>query len=304
MRIMNEQYKQDFLRAGAIAKEVRAFGKSLVTKGASYNDVIKQIHQKIISLGAIAAFPPQLALNHVAAHYLPQPDQDIIFSNEVVKLDIGVCYNGAIGDCAVTIDLSGNYQPLVDAAEAALAAAESIIKVGLPIRQIGKIIAETIASHGFTPVKNLMGHGLGRYKIHTPPSIPNYDDRSKAIIKPGMTFAIEPFATDGKGLIYEEAGATIFSLIAEPKTVSSTTRLLLDKIKSFNGLPFAIHDLISKELPLLEVRIGLEKLLKGAGAGEMIAGYGPLIEVAHGMVAQAENSVLVDEKGKVFITTR
>jgi len=121
---MNEQYKQDFLKAGALAKEVRAFGKALVKTGASYNAVIAAINQKITSLGAIAAFPPQLALNDVAAHYLPQPDEDIIFSDEVVKLDIGVCYNGAIGDCAVTIDLSGKHQVLIDAAESALLAAE------------------------------------------------------------------------------------------------------------------------------------------------------------------------------------
>lgn len=56
---MNEAYRQDFIRAGAVAKEVRAFGKSLVQKGASYNAIMAQINQKIKELGARPAFPPQ-----------------------------------------------------------------------------------------------------------------------------------------------------------------------------------------------------------------------------------------------------
>jgi len=298
--MMNEKYKQDFLKAGAFAGEVRAFGKALIKKGASYNDVIMKINKKIIALGARAAFPPQMALNDVAAHFLPIPGEDIIFSNEVVKLDVGVAYNGAIGDCAVTVDLSGKYQPLIDAAEAALLAAEKSIKVGLPIREIGKTIEETIAAKGFTSIKNLAGHGLGYYKIHMPPSIPNYDDRSNHLIKPGMTFAIEPFATDGKGLIYEEGGATIFSFVAKRPVKTERAKKLITRIESYQGLPFAIHDLISFDLPLLDVKQALAELLV-AGS---IHGYGPLVEEKHGFVAQAENSVLVDDQGKVFITTR
>ena len=146
---MNNKYKQNFLRAGALAKEVRSFGKSLIKKGASYIDAIAKIKLKISELGAYPAFPPQIALNDVAAHFLPQPGEDIIFSDQIIKLDIGVCYEGAIGDCAVTIDLSGKYQGLIDAAEAALLNAEQSIKVGLPIREIGKIIDATISSYGF-----------------------------------------------------------------------------------------------------------------------------------------------------------
>src|SRR5258706_1290048 len=103
---MNQKYQSYFLHAGKLASEVRTYGKSLIKSGASYNGVIKKIGEKIVELGAIAAFPPQIALNDVAAHFLPQPDEDIIFSDQLVKLDIGVCFNGAIGDCAVSVDLS------------------------------------------------------------------------------------------------------------------------------------------------------------------------------------------------------
>ncbi len=296
---MHQQYKQDFLHAGALAKQVRAYGKSLIQPGASYNAVMQQIYKKISDLGAIAAFPPQMALDHVAAHFLPQPDEDILFSTQVVKLDIGVCFNGAIGDCAVTVDLSGKYQPLIDAAEAALLAAEKIIKVGLPTREIGAAIEHAIVSRGFKPIKNLCGHGLGYFKVHTPPSIPNYDDRSRTVITPGMTFAIEPFATDGKGMIYEAGQPAIFSYAASRPVHSDFARSLLPKIKAFHGLPFSIHEL-SQDLPLPEVQKAVQELIQAG----VINGYAPFIEEAHGMVAQAENSILVDEHGKVFVTTR
>lgn len=297
---MNAKYKQNFLIAGKLAKEVRAFGKSLIVKGASYHEVIGKILQKIHELDAIPAFPPQIALDHVAAHFLPEPNEEIIFQNEVVKLDIGVCYQGAIGDCAVTIDLSGKNQGLIDAAEAALLAAEKSIKVGQPVREIGRIIDETITAMGYKPIKNLSGHGLGQYKVHLPPSIPNYDDRSQAIIKPGMTFAIEPFATTGKGLIFESGKAAIFSF-GRPRPVhSEIAHFLLGKIRNFNGLPFALSDMLSDHYSLEETKMGMLELLQV----EVIHGYPPLVEQEKGMVAQAENSVLVDEKGQIFVTTR
>lgn len=297
---MNSKYKQNFMHAGTLAKQVRAYGKSLIQKGASYFDIFAKINQKIIDLGAIPAFPPQMALNYVAAHFLPKPGEDIIFSDEMVKLDIGVCYNGAIGDCAVTVDLSGKHQYLIEAAEAALLKAEQSLRVGQPVREIGKIIEETITSFGLNPIRNLSGHGLGEFKIHTPPTIPNYEDQSRAVIKPGMTFAIEPFATDGAGLISEGGTATIFGLASARPVKSEIGRTLLAKIRTFHGLPFAIHDLITPEWPHLQVQAGLDELIKGG----IVVGYAPLIEQKNALVAQAENSVLVDDQGNISITTR
>lgn len=297
---MNKQYRQDFLKAGTLAKEVRTYGKSLIVKGASYNEVIAKIIKKISEVGAKPAFPPQIALDDVAAHFLPMPGSDIEFTDQVVKLDIGVSFNGAIGDTAVTVDLSGNNARLIEAAESALLAAEKIVKVGLPVRNIGKVIEETITSFGFKPVKNLSGHGLAQYQIHTAPHIPNCDDGSNAVIKPGMTFAIEPFATTGRGYITEQGEATIFCFHSRKPLFNDVTRALINKIKAFQGLPFAIHEMVGDGLDLAQVKQGLQEL-KAAGA---IHAYGPLVEIKDARVAQAENSVLVDDDGQVFITTR
>lgn len=297
---MNQSYIENFIKAGKLAKEVRAFGKSLIRKGASYNSVILDINKKILELGAKPAFPPQISLNEVAAHFLLWPGDDLIFSDQVVKLDVGICYEGAIGDCAVTIDLSGRNQHLIDAAEAALLAAEQEVKVGNKIRNIGRAIEETIASFGLNPIRNLSGHGLGYYKIHTPPTIPNYDNRSSAEIKPGMTFAIEPFATDGKGWIFELGRPAIFAFMKKRSLHSEICRFLMGRIKDFQGLPFSIHDLVSGPYSLKEIEGGVDALQKA----KVIAGYPPLVEEGGGLVAQAENSILVDLSGEVLVTTR
>ena len=115
-----------------------------------------------------------------------------------------------------------------------------------------------------------------------------------------MTFAIEPFATDGRGYIHDKGIPAIFSLAKITPMHSSISRDMLKKIRSFNGLPFAIHHFIRDGLPFKEVQQGLSELLDAG----VIVGYAPLVEDVHCMVAQAENSVLVDENGVVFITTR
>jgi len=297
---MDTQYKKDFIKAGQIAKEVRAFGKGLLIPGASYNEVIRQIRDKIHELGAVPAFPPQIAPNFIGAHYLPEPGEDMLFSNQLLKLDVGICVNGAIGDCAGTVDLSGKYKHLINAAEAALAAAESMVKVGVTVSEIGAAIEETITSFGLQPIRNLTGHGLGKFQVHTSPHFPNYKDNSKYILKPGMTFAIEPFSTDGRGLIYDAGNPTIFSLNKRNKQYTGVVGDVYEIAKDFGGLPFCTHDLITEKTPAEGVKKAIHFLIKE----KVITGYAPLVEETKGFVAQAENSFLIDEHGEVFITTR
>ncbi len=294
-KAIDYDYFNNFIEAGKRAKEVRDYGKPLIKKGASYRYVVSCIRKKIKELGAIPAFPPQIALNEVAAHFLPRSGEDIVFSNEVIKLDVGVCYKGAIGDCAATIDLSGKYQSLVDSVEKALSAAEEIIEVGLPIQEIGRVIQNTIESYGFKPVKNLAGHGLGHYCVHKEPMIPNCFYRMKEKIKPGMTFAIEPFATNGEGFIIEKGMPEIFSLTKRRSSLTVEAKMMVDQIKTLHGLPFEIGDLIGENTD----KIINQLLDKG-----IIEGYPPLVEKQSGMVAQAENSILITPEGSVIATTR
>src|SRR3989344_7511024 len=157
--------------AGHITAQVREYGASLVVKGASYKDICEKIELKIKQLGGQPAFPPQMSLNDVAAHFHIDPDEDIILSDELVCLDVGVHVDGCIGDTAITVDLSGKHTTLVEASKAALAAALKTIDGGEHrLGKIGKAIDETILSYGFVPIRNLSGHGLEEYEVHSDPT--------------------------------------------------------------------------------------------------------------------------------------
>ncbi|MBN1157148.1 type II methionyl aminopeptidase [Candidatus Woesearchaeota archaeon] len=289
-----EDYSE-WREAGRIAGEALKYGKALIKPGARITEVLDKIEEKIYSLGGKCAFPPQISMNDVAAHYCPEPGDEFCFKDELCSLDLGVHVNGAIGDTACTVDLSGNNQRLVEAAEKAIDAAIEKAAIGVKLSEIGAAIQETISDHGFAPVRNLSGHGLGRFKIHDEPSVPNYNDKGNTVLKKGMTVAIEPFATTGQGLIHEADDATIFSLINKKPVRNIFTRQILKEIESYNDLPFTTRWL-ARKFPMIKVNFALKELLQN----NIIKAYPPLVEVAHGLVSQAEHSLLIDDKVEVL----
>ena len=88
---------------------------------------------------------------------------------------------------------------------AALLSDPLVVAVG----EIGSSIENTITAAGFQPVRNLTGHGLARWKVHTPPQIPNYAEHGGGRLRAGMVFAIEPFACTGRGFIRERGRADL-----------------------------------------------------------------------------------------------
>jgi len=213
---MQELTKEDlsnFKKAGRIAGEARDFGKSLMKEGALVVEVLDKIEEFIVKKGAGIAFPAQMSFNTVAAHSCSVEDDDrIIEKEDVIKLDVGAHINGFIGDTALTVNLSGEYKELLNASKNALYKSFNLFRDGVSVGVIGSNIQSVITDAGFQPVRNLSGHGLGKYQIHTKPSIPNIALRESAVLHSGMTVACEPFATDGKGLIAESGEATVFSL--------------------------------------------------------------------------------------------
>jgi methionyl aminopeptidase len=281
----------DWKKAGNIAHESLIYGKSMIRKNAKMIDVCDRVEEKIIELGGRPAFPVQISMDHVAAHYCPSPNDDIIFQEQLCCLDVGVEVNGAIGDNACTVDLSGKYSDLVKASEEALQAATEVLEVGVTLGKIGRSIQDAITSRGFAPIRNLSGHGLGIYGIHTSPSIPNYDTGDNTKLLKGMTIAIEPFATDGKGMIHETNNAEVFMLEHKKPVRNPITRQVLSEIDKFKGLPFTTRWL-TKKFPEFKVNYALNELAK-AGSIHM---FPPLTEVTKGMVSQAENSFLIDDE--------
>lgn len=295
---MDEEIKNNYIKAGRISAEVLEYGKSLIKKGNSLLETTELIEKKIYELGAKPAFPVQFSCNEIAAHYCADEEDKIIFGEQVVSLDLGVHVDGAIGDNAYTIDLSGKYSDLVKAAQKALEEALKITNVGTELREIGKIINDTISGYGYNPVRNLSGHGLDLYNIHSKPTIPNMDNGDKTKLQKGMAFAVEPFSTTGAGVIAEKGHPTVFMLEQVKPVRSPITREILKEIGSYDGLPFAERWLTSKFGA--KANFALRELTQLG----MIHQFPPLVEINKGIVAQAEHSVLIDDEGEVIVLTK
>jgi len=290
----------DYIKAGEIAGKARDYGASLIIVGASMVEVADKIESKICELGGNIAFPAQMSINDIAAHQMPMMGQDVIFKEgDLVCLDVGAEYNGAIGDTARTVDLSkeGVHSDLVKASREALNEALKLVRPGVEVREIGKKIHEVITSYGFSPIKNLSGHGVGDYLIHTKPSMPNYDNGDTTKLVEGQTIAIEPFASEGRGMIYESGNPGIFMLKCKKPVRGIFTRKVLKEIEKFNGLPFAPRWLLSK-FSKAQILISFREMRQL----RMLEEFPSLVDMGHGLVSQAEHTMIVMDE--LIVTTK
>jgi len=294
---MDKETIEKYRQAGKIAAQVLDYGKNLIKKNASLLEVTEKIEARILELGAKPAFPVQLSLNHIAAHFCPDEDDKTVFSEQLINLDVGVHVDGYIGDNAVTVDLSGKNEALVKASREALEEALKVIKIGTTLGEIGRTIQEIISEYGFSPVRNLSGHGLGHFKQHEKPSIPNFDTGDKTKIEKGMVFAVEPFASTGSGIVQDSGEAAVFMLLNKKPVRSQITREVLKFIEGYEGLPFCRRWLTKKFGA--KANFALREMLQTG----IIKAYPPLADSNKGLVSQAEHSVLVDNGGEVIVLT-
>ncbi len=295
---MEKASLEKFREAGRIASQARQLGAQAIRAGATIREVTEAVEAEIFRLGGQLAFPAQSSRNHVAAHYCSSPEDTTAYEEgDVVKIDLGAHVDGYVADTALTVDLSkkGEHAQLVDAARAALDAAIGAAGDGVRVSEIGRVISDTIRSRGFNPVVNLTGHGVGRYVVHCRPQIPNFPDGSNDRLKAGMVVAIEPFATDGRGMIDEKGVPQVFRMTRRPKK-AKIDLAILDVIESFHGLPFARRAL--REFPKETVE---ETLMELTRAGALVR-YPPLVEAPGTYVAQWEHTLYIGEGGVEVLT--
>jgi methionyl aminopeptidase len=278
---MNDTIHEYYLEAGKIAAEVRKESVGKIKEGIALLDIAQYVENKIEDLGGVPAFPCNISINEVASHYTPQDNVPCFKKGDVVKLDIGVHIEGYIADTAVTVEAgTNNHRKLIKTCEEALEKAIASIKDGAQTNTIGRIIGETIEKSGFNPVKDLTGHSLERYRLHAGATIPNYRSFFGDKIKKDMVFAIEPFATYGRGKI-KDGRPYIFAINDGCKG-----EMAQEIRERFGPLPFTprwIPGITGKELK---------------GARE----YFELIETSGNIVAQSEHTVIVREEDCEVIT--
>jgi methionyl aminopeptidase len=291
---MDEFEFESYKKAGIIANKSLILGKSLIKKQVPITSILDEIETFIKSNNAGIAFPSQISLNNIAAHQCSVNNEELI-PDGIIKLDVGVEVNGFIGDNALSVAINHD-DSIIKASRKALDNAIKIVKPGIEVRDIGIEIQRTIEEEGFKPVKNLSGHGVGRYQIHKSPSIPNYDSKDKTILNENDVIAIEPFASEGDGIVLNEGDATVFTLVAEKPVRSNFTREVLKRIKSYKGLPFTSRWLI-KEFGPGKTSFALRELNQLG----LLENHPPLAD-KKGIVSQSEHTVIV--KDKPIITTK
>lgn len=300
---MDDIVYENYKRAGEIAADARDFGVTLLEPGARFLDIAREIENRIKKNGACLAFPVNIALNTLAAHYSPRHDDQSIFKRgDIVKLDVGAHVNGYIADTAITVELETHvYDKMIQASSDALKKAIRVLNVEIPLSQIGRTIENTITAHGYKPINNLMGHGLDRYELHSGLSIPNVGTfGGKTKLKDGDVVAIEPFATNGAGHVTSAEGSNIYLCNDSLKAKfirDSKTKILFDKlINNYKTLPFSerwCHDLLPN---------GCDLMLKKLSFLGLIKQYPQLIEAKSGLVTQKEHTIIIKEDGCEVIT--
>ena len=290
--------KQKILLAGKITSEAREYARGFIKKGMPLIEIANKIEEKMIELGGKPAFPTCLSIDDFAAHYTPSYD-DKTLAEGILKIDMGVHIDGWIADTAFSIDLENSEEnkKMIKASSEALENAIKTIRKGVQLREIGKVIQETIESYGLNPIVNLSGHGIERYNVHARVSIPNFDNKKTTEITEGL-YAIEPFATSGNGKVRDGRPSGIYGLTDEKNIRNPIAREVLEFIKEeYKTLPFCSRWIIKKFGT--KVLIGLKQLEEN----ENLRDYPVLMESSHGKIAQTEHTILVEENG-IIVTTK
>lgn len=300
-----KQLKIDSLRkAGQIAKDVKKFIKPMIVIGAKGLELVSAAEEKIAELGGECAFPVNLSINHIAAHYTsPIKDDDLeIKVGDIVKLDLGVHIEGWIVDTAFTVSFSEEkeLENIIQATEVAVNAAKMMAKPGVNTQEIGKKIESIVKGFGYNPIKELGGHQIERWAVHGRKALPELGSQRGDEMEEGDIFAIEIFASTGEGSVHNTKYSYIYELNPYSGRVPlrrKASKQILGYInKNYKTLPFA-ERWLAKEFRM-GVMFGLSELIQ---QGKLHTHY-VLSEKKGSYVAQTEETVLITEDGCELLT--
>jgi methionyl aminopeptidase len=292
---------EKFRLSGKILRDSRERVKQLVRERMPAIELCEKAESLIREKGGKPAFPCNVSINEVAAHYTSPPNDELkIPEKSVVKVDMGVHVDGYVTDTAFTACFNPEYRDMQNAAKHALNVAIDSIHGDMATSKIGVIIERAIKNRGFKPISNLTGHSVGRYLIHAGTSIPNVKQLTFGKVKTGEIYAIEPFVTlpDAVGRVENSPEVTIFRLVKTKSVKSPYAKTLLKYIEeNFRTLPFAerwLKDVVSQD----KCHEAFKELIKC----KAIMGYPVFTEMSRKVVTQAEHTLLIKENGCEVLT--
>ncbi len=287
--------------AGQITAQLQKLIPGLVYEGARVREICEKVETETVELSGRPAFPCNVGINEIAAHYTsPKDDKSLIPRGSVVKVDFGVHIDGYLIDTAVTVSLSPLHDAMVEVAKEALRVGVGMIAHGVKFSEIGNQIERTINQYGFRPIRNLTGHKIERYTIHAGKSVPNVAGPTPGRFEAGDVYAIEPFVTtrEAAGRVEDSDQAFIFRAVKERGVRSEAAKRIVEHVRgTYRSLPFASRWLYSS-LGGNVVDGGFAEAVKA----KCISGYPVLVEASGNVVTQAEHTVIVKEDGCEILT--
>src|ERR1022692_2024792 len=213
MCIQDEQELRHLKAVGRIVRQVLDAMKAEVRPGVStqyLDDVGARVMEENGARSApsmVYRFPGAscISLNDEAVHGIPGDRQ--LKEGDLVKLDVTVEKDGYMADAAVTVPvgrISIQAEQLMMCAERAFHKAMLVARAGFRVFEIGKVVEREVRKSGFTVIRELGGHGIGR-TIHELPHVPNYPDpQDRQIMNEGLVITVEPIISSGSGRVFTD----------------------------------------------------------------------------------------------------
>lgn len=205
--IKTEKQIELMRKAGQIVAEVLDLMQQNAKPGISTKALDKIAFDYIISKGAKPSFlhyngfPATIctSIDDVVVHGFPS-EKDILKEGMILSVDVGAIYKGWHGDAARTFaigKISEEKQRLIDVTKQSFFEGIRGIKAGSRLGDIGAQVQNYVEKHGFSVVRDMVGHGIGNH-MHEAPNVPNYGTKGTGMkLEAGMTIAIEPMVNAG-----------------------------------------------------------------------------------------------------------
>ena len=292
---------EKFHLSGKILRETREEMRGFVKENMPIINVCEKAENLIHQKGGKPAFPVNVSIDEVAAHYTSPPeDKSTIPAGSTVKVDLGVQVDGYVTDTAFTAAFSVEGRSMTNTAEHALKTVIENIHGDMTLGDIGALAETAIKNRGFKPISNLTGHSVGRYLIHAGTSIPSISGFNPHKVRTGEVYAIEPFVTlpDAIARVDDSPQKTIFRFLKAKSLKTDPSKKLAKYIeKNFRTLPFAERWLIGV-IPKEQHKLAFKELQ----TSKSIMSYPVFIEASKKPVAQAEHTLLIKEEGCEVLT--
>uniref|UniRef100_A0A096MF28 Methionine aminopeptidase 2 n=1 Tax=Poecilia formosa TaxID=48698 RepID=A0A096MF28_POEFO len=217
----NEEMWSDFRQAAEAHRQVRSYVRSWIKPGMAMIDICEKLEDcsrrliKEDGLSAGLAFPTGCSINHCAAHYTPNAgDPTVLRYDDVCKIDFGTHINGRIIDCAFTVTFNPKYDRLLEAVRDATNTGIRCAGIDVRLCDVGETIQEVMESYeveidgktyqAVKPVRNLNGHSIGQYRIHSGKTVPIVKGGEATRMEEGEAYAIETFGSTGRGAVHDD----------------------------------------------------------------------------------------------------